>query len=396
MLRVAYLFERFPSFGQTFCYREVAALFRQGADLSIFSIRRPKNEPAQEWDREVARRVIYLPDERGLVSEIDRAAGAGQLPAAACRILKEWDRRSDFLRLYQAAFVGLRLEEAGIRRIHAHFAGMAARTAYWIRQFFGIDYSVTAHANDIFVPSDFFVSLSKIFEAAATIVTVSDFSAAQLRKQFPQNAAKVRRVYNGIEPDRFRCATFEAAVPVIVSIGRLVDKKGFHDLIAACAALKATDSAFTCKIIGDGPLQQVLSIQIAEARLVDRVQLLGAKSQEEIVDQLAAATVFVLPCRIEADGGMDNLPTVIMEAMAASLPVVSTPVAGVPEMVQPNVTGALVPVRDPAALAEAIEAVISDRSFARRLGAAGRHLAEQRFSIEANVKSLATILSGSD
>src|SRR5947209_6014372 len=114
MLRVAYLFERFPSFGQTFCYREVAELIRQGADVTIFSIRRPKDEPPQDWDESIVRRVGYVPDEAELVNEIDRAARRGELPTKAVRALKEWGRQSDFLRLYQAAYIGLRLTNAKI------------------------------------------------------------------------------------------------------------------------------------------------------------------------------------------------------------------------------------------------------------------------------------------
>ena len=134
MLRVAYLFERFPSFGQTFCYREVAELRRQGAEVTVFSIRRPTDEPAQDWDEEIVRRVAYLPDQAELVKEVNGAIRGGDLPQQATQMVKEWDRRSDFLRLYQAAYVGLRLQRADIQRVHAHFAGMAARTAYWIKQ----------------------------------------------------------------------------------------------------------------------------------------------------------------------------------------------------------------------------------------------------------------------
>src|SRR5437764_7675266 len=136
MLRVAYLFERFPSLGQTFCYREVAELIRLGANVSIFAIRKPKDEPPQDWDEAIVRRVVYLPDEAELVRDIERALGRGELPAEAVGASKEWGRQSDFLRLYQAAYVGLRLQKAGISRVHAHFAGMAARTAYWINRFF--------------------------------------------------------------------------------------------------------------------------------------------------------------------------------------------------------------------------------------------------------------------
>jgi glycosyltransferase involved in cell wall biosynthesis len=392
MLRVAYLFERFPSFGQTFCYREVAELMRQGAEVTIYSIRRPTGEPAQDWDPALVARVQYLPDEKEIVAEVEGVIRAGQLPAEAIRALKEWGRQSDFLRLYQGAYVGLRLQAAGIDRVHAHFAGMAARTAYWIREFFGIAYSLTAHANDIFAPRPFVVSLSKLLDRAAAIVTVSDFAVAELQTRFPVDAQKIHRVYNGVEVARFRSVDVAASIPLLVSVGRLIAKKGFGDLIAACEILRSRGCRFRCEIIGEGPLLAELSAQIAEAQLKDAVVLMGPRSQSQIAERFASANVFVLPCTTEADGGMDNLPTVIMEAMASSLPVVSTRLAGIPEMVEPEVTGTLVGPNNPAAVADACAALMADPAEARRLGARGREVAQKKFSIETNVHLLADIL----
>src|SRR6201988_4003017 len=132
MARFAYLFERFPSFGQTFCYREVAELDRQDIALPIFSIRNPKDEPPQDWDPRIVERVHYLPEEKELLEEVRRAAKREKLGENIVAALDEWGRRTDFLRLYQAIYVGLRLRQMGIGHVHAHFAGMAARTAYWI------------------------------------------------------------------------------------------------------------------------------------------------------------------------------------------------------------------------------------------------------------------------
>jgi colanic acid/amylovoran biosynthesis glycosyltransferase len=393
MLRVAYVFERFPSFGQTFCYREVEELVRQGADVSVFSIRRPAGEPPEAWDQEIVRRVTYLPEEGELVKEVERASRAGELPPAATEAIREWDRRSDFLRLYQAAFVGLRLRRAGIERVHAHFAGMAARTAYWIRQFFAIEYSVTAHANDIFAPREFAVSLTKIFDAAHAVVTVSDFAVDQLRQQFSDNAGKFHRVYNGIDVGRFTVASLNAEVPLILSVGRLIEKKGFDDLIRACAILQKCGVAFRCDIVGEGPLESALRAQIEETGLGTFVHLIGPQTQRQIADRLAEATLFVLPCRKNAKGDMDNLPTVIMEAMAAGLPVISTALAGIREMVQSGVTGELSPPGNAEALADAIEGLVRDSIRAREYGVRGRELAETKFSITRNVSALATILA---
>jgi len=388
MREVAYLFERFPSFGQTFCYREVAELERQGTTVHIFSIRRPLNEPEQDWDPRLVERVHYLPEEKPLVAEVDRVLRGRAVPDEARLAVEKWGRQSDFLRLYQAIYVGMRLREKGLRHIHAHFAGMAARTAWWIGEFFAIPYSFTAHANDIFAPRDFVVSLAKLIENAAAVVTVSDYAVRLLQERFPKSAAKVHRVYNGVELTGFQPSDFGGRTPSIVSIGRLIEKKGFGDLIRACALLRSRGRAFVCSIIGEGPLEETFRGQIAAAGLEKSVELTGPQTQAQIATRLAHATMFVLPCTREADGSMDNLPTVIMEAMAAGLPVISTPLGGIPEMVEPGVNGELAPERNPEALSAAIERLIAHPEQARSLGSRGREIAREKFSIETSARQL--------
>ena len=392
MPEIAYLFERFPSFGQTFCYREVAELERQGTKVHVYSIRRPVDEPKQDWDQELVGRVHYLPEESALVREVDRALREGKASPTAREAIEKWGRQPDFLRLYQAVYVGMRLRQDGLKRLHAHFAGMAARTAFWLDQFFGIPYSFTAHANDIFAPRDFAISLAKLVEGAAAVVTVSNYSAGLLKERFSESAGKIHRIYNGIDPSRFHPADFGSGVPAIVSIGRLIEKKGFADLIEACRLLKPRGRPFACEIIGEGPLEAALRAQIAEAGLESCVKLAGPLTQSEIVSRLAFATIFVLPCTREADGGMDNLPTVIMEAMAARLPVISTPLGGIPEMIEHEINGELVPEHDPAAICAAMERHIADPARARKFGDRGQEMVREKFSIEANVRKLRTLL----
>ena len=388
MREVAYLFERFPSFGQTFCYREVAALERQGLKAHVYSIRRPAGEPKQDWDEQLVRRVHYLPEESALVPEVDQALRAGNAPPEAREAVEKWGRQSDFLRLYQAIHVGTRLRQNGLRHLHAHFAGMAARTAFWIREFFGIPYSFTAHANDIFAPRDFFVSVAKLIEKAAAIVTVSDYAVGLLKDRYPESAAKIHRIYNGVDLSRFHPADFGSGIPAIVSVGRLIEKKGFSDLIAACRLLQPRGRDFRCEIIGEGPLEAALQAQIAEAGLQSVVKLIGPQTQSQIALRLANATIFVLPCTREEGGGMDNLPTVILEAMAAGLPVISTPLAGIPEMVEHERSGELVPEHDPKAICAAMERCIADPVRARRFGDRGREIAREKFSIETSAQAL--------
>ena len=392
MALFAYLFERFPSFGQTFCYREVAELYRQGITPPIFSIRNPKDEPPQDWDMRIVRDVHYLPEEKELLEEVQRASKKRRLTSQIIAALDEWGRRTDFLRLYQAAYVGLRLQEAGISHVHAHFAGMAARTAFWVAKFFPITFSFTAHANDIFAPKNFEIGLDKLVSAARVIITETNYSEKFLRERFPERADRVHRLYNGLNLAEFGRANFSSDPPLIVAIGRLIAKKGFANLIRACALLVEHGKSFRCEIFGEGPLENQLRGQIDESGLKELVQLPGPKPQHELRERLSGASVFVLPSIADPEGGMDNLPTVIMEAMATGLPVISTNIAGIPEMVVQNETGFLVQPADPIALAKAIEDVIDDPLLAHRLGEAGNQRARELFSIEKNVRELCALL----
>ena len=392
MANFAYLFERFPSFGQTFCYREVAELDRQGVASPIFSIRNPKDEPPQEWDPRIIERVHYVPEEKELLNDVRSASKKRKLTPEIVAALDDWGRRTDFLRLYQAVYVGLRLQELGVRHVHAHFAGMAARTAFWIHRFFPMTFSFTAHANDIFAPRHFEIGLDKLVDAARVIVTETDYAAQFLRERFPQRADSVHRIYNGLDLAEFERADFSSTPPLIIAVGRLIAKKGFAELIRACALLAERGKLFRCEIIGEGPLENELRAQIAQLNLQNRLVLSGTKPQREVRQHLAAASVFVLPSVLDPEGGMDNLPTVIMEAMATGLPVISTNIAGIPEMVVQNETGFLVQPGDPIALAKAIEDVIDDRLLAQRLGEAGHQRAQELFSIEKNVRELCALL----
>jgi glycosyltransferase involved in cell wall biosynthesis len=387
---LAYVFERFPKFSQTFCYREVAELFRQGKKPTIFSLRSPDLGPEQSWDDEVLKVVHVLPEGDEFARAVD--GESHKVPKLARRTLREWRGRRDSLRLHQAIYIGVRLRDLGVTHVHTHFAGMAARTAFWIREFFGITYSVTVHANDIFTPNDFEIGLDKILSSASAIIAVSNFGADYIREKFSEAAKRVYRVYNGINVEHFQPAKFDEP-SLVLSIGRLISKKGFDILIDACAVLRGDGLDFQCEIIGEGPLQRELQAQIDQHQLADRVTLAGPKPQRAIASRLAKATVLTLPCRVDPDGAMDNLPTVIMEAMAAALPVVTTDVGGVREMVGDGETGFVVVPENTSAIADATRRFLSDRLLARNFGQAGRQRAIDLFSISRSVRALREIIS---
>lgn len=371
----AYLFERFPSFSQTFCFREVAAMREAGVGCPVFSIRQPKGEPPQDYPAILGDDVAYLPE--SFAAEIE---GDAKFRRAARRglddMIRLWGDDSEKHRLYEALWLAPRLRARGLTHVHAHFAGMAARTAFWLKRLAGMRYSFTAHANDVFCdePAE---RLDMLMAEAEWVATETEFSANFLREKFPHHAGKVQRVYNGIAlapPVRAE----PAAPPLVLSIGRYIEKKGFLDLIEACARLGERD--FECWIIGQGPLEEAMNERIRALGLERKVKVVGPRSQAEISAALARASAFVLACVNASDGGSDNLPTVIMEAMGAGVPVISTPVAGIPEMVVDGETGFLVPEHAPVALAAKLEVLLSQPRRAQTFGSAGRARCEQLFS----------------
>ena len=393
---LAYVFERFPSFTQTFCAREVLELERQGVRPLLLSIRDTRGETPRHFPDDLYARVHFLPPEKELIDWVRREKEANRLPQEIVLSLRQWGGRPDKMRVYEAAYIGQRLRAAGVRHVHSHFAGLGARVGWWLRHAYDCTFSFTGHANDILCEEPGLdVTLARLMADASLVVTVSDFTARDLRRRFPAAAGKIKRVYNGLDLSRFAAPEADGTLapspsepPLILSVGRLIEKKGYPDLIDACARLKARGVSFRCAIAGDGPLEESLRDQIAARGLAGEVRLLGATSQEAIIAMLAATRVFALACATERDGGMDNLPTVLMEAMAARVPCVSTRLAGVPEMVDHGVTGLLVSEHDAAGLAEALATLLLDEPLARRMGEAGLARATRLFAQETTATQL--------
>jgi glycosyltransferase involved in cell wall biosynthesis len=387
----AYLFERFPSFVQTFVYREAAEMVRQGRNPWLVSVRQPDDpgELAAHIDAE----VFYLPEEKVLRAEVDARRAAGQLGWAIHRVIPRRRGDADSQRMFEAIWLGPELKKRKIRHVHAHFGGLAARTAWWLRRLFGITYSYTGHANDIFCATDFPVSNEHLARDAKLIITETDFARKWMEECYPFVRGKVFRVFNGIDSTDFLPRDVPSPVsPRVLSVGRYVEKKGFDVLIEACAKLRDRGRAFECELVGGGPLEDSLRQQIAERHLENCVKLLGPRSQPEVRRLLASASLFVLACQNDGEGGSDNLPTVIAEAMFAGAPCVSTTIAGVPEMITSGHDGLLVPPRDATALSSAIENLLTDPELANRLARNARDTAMAKFAVENSAKELWRLL----
>lgn len=389
--RFAYLFERFPTFTQTFCVREVVQMRTRVPEVPVYSIRTPAGEPRQDFPEAATRDVTYLPQDIEQALRTDPAPVLTKLRRR--RALWQHGKESDRKRIFEALWLGPALRERGINHVHVHFAGLAARTAFWLQKLFGITFSITAHANDFFVGANEKspLRLEHLFGAARNIVTVSNFSVSLLRERFPADAERIVRVYNGIDPARFAGPLEPRTPPLILAVGRYIEKKGFRDLVEACARLG--DLPLECRIIGEGPLEAELRDLAKSLGQDGRVRIAGPAPESDIIRLLRQSALFVLPCVTDSQGDSDNLPTVIMEAMAAGLPVVSTPIVGIPEMVADGVSGYLVPEHSPEALAEKIRLLLTSPDQRAAMGRAGADRCAELFDVRSTCANLHRILA---
>jgi colanic acid/amylovoran biosynthesis glycosyltransferase len=390
--RLGYLFERFPAFTQTFCARELAELYRQGATPPVFSIRRPAEDRPVNIPLEKIH-VHYLPDTNSLKFKI-------RTKLISPRFRPLWAGSGDLRdkgRYREALYLGPKLRKARVSHIHVHFAGLASRTAWWIKRLFGVTYSFTGHANDIFCPKpDQRVTLGDLVGEASFVVAVSDFGANWLRRGFPEAADKVYRVYNGLDLSTFRPSIPGSKPMRLLSVGRLIEKKGFIFLVEACRILSSSGLSFTCEIVGEGPERHRLEELIRAYRLSDQVRLTGSKPQTEIVDLLAQSSLFVFPAIHDSTGDSDNLPTVLVEALASKLPIIATGIAGIPEIVRHNENGILIQEKDAGQLADAIRLLADNRELLEKYGQISQAIAAEKFALPNTVSQLKSLFARFD
>jgi glycosyltransferase involved in cell wall biosynthesis len=254
----------------------------------------------------------------------------------------------------------------------------------------GLKYSISAHAKDIYLSSA--TSLRRKLASAAFTVTCTEHNRAYLAAVAPD--AHVLRMYHGVDTDCLRpvhAARAPASPPLVLSVGRLRAKKGFSTLIEACALLRAAGADFRVQIVGYGPERAALEAAISERRLEDTIELTGKLDHDEVIRRYAAADLFVLPCMVLADGDRDGIPNVLLEAMAMELPVISTAVSGIPELIADGQNGVLVAPERPALLATAMQRLLGDAGLRARLGAAARTTVQAKFS-DRNLDTLCRLL----
>jgi len=392
-MRLGYLYSRYPVLSQTFCDAEMLALERLGFELEIGSVYPPLTSLRHEHIACLRAPIHYAPPQEILKILEKNAKTNGNWPRD---LVDRHERKygpgvKAEQRARNALYFADYFKRRGVDHVHVHFANRAAHTAMFLKAISGIPFSVTAHGQDFMKDLGNDDLLREICAAAEFVAAETDYSRDLLRQRCPDSATKIHRVYNGMDLTRFPARHYEVpgdTVPRIISIGRLVAFKGFEYLIHACAELARRGLNFTCEIIGDGPLRGDLEARIRKLKLSDRVHLLGSLSQGAVLEKLGAADIFALASVTDAQGASDVFPTVIIEAMAAARPVVSTRLAGIPESVVDGETGLLVPPEDTMALAEALGRLIQDAKLRLYYGRAGRERIEQHFRIEHAVAPL--------
>lgn len=382
--KVGYVLKRYPRFSETFVVNEILAHEAAGLVIEVFALRSNTDTHFQH----------AIADVRAPINHI-RSGGikAESLWSNLDKFAQEFPEKSNILQtatgypaveVFQALLLAQEIRDRGIEHLHAHFGTTAAGVARLASLLTDVPYTFTAHAKDIFHEYVDEEMLGRKIADAAAVITVSDYNVSDLSERFPQSANKIRRIYNGLPLERYPYSVPANRLPKIVAIGRLVEKKGFSDLVDACALLAKSDVPFECDIIGGGDLKESLHSQIQQLGLTDCVSLTGPLPQQEVHKSICDAAVCAVPCITATTGDRDGLPTVLLESMALGTPCISTAVTGIPEIIRDNETGLLIPEREPGKLATAIQKLLGDEPLRARLSKAARELFERNFSIDAN------------
>jgi glycosyltransferase involved in cell wall biosynthesis len=423
---IGYVLMGYPRVSETFIASEVLRVERAGVPLRLFVIK-----PVEERERSLRHPVVdairarpeYLPDTASLtlplhlwrpehlrpfMPALRRAARErprGLLRAAAIalgqavrnrRSLWSGPRKVNIKELLQAVALADRLLDAPeVRHLHAHFAHGTTTVTWLAAEIVGLPFSFTGHARDIYGkelnPGGL---LRRKLRAARFAVTCTEANRRHLQAIAP--GAAVHLVYHGLGADFPAPPEGEHDAPAngrlrVLGVGRLVEKKGFDVLVEACALLAARQVPFEALIVGQDDKQgDAVRRRIAALDLEERVRLPGPMGQKELSREYRRASVFCLPCRV-LPGDRDGLPNVLVEAMASGVPVVTTGVSGIPELVSHEANGLIVDPNDPEGLADSLVRLHEDRDLAVRLARAGRATVSERFDGDALAGRLADL-----
>ncbi len=393
--KIVYVLDSFPLLSQTFVLQEILELQRQGLSLRVFSLFKPaKGELATgTWGGQIP--ITYVSHGSKLSLLIMMLQQFFKTPRRFLRTAVltfiHHHPRPALAYLCYGVCIAQQIEHQGVDHLHAHFAMGATSVAQVVSLLTDIRYSFMTHAYDIYLARR--STLAYKMRAAHFVATCSIYNQHYQQELVDQDTGKrIHCLYVGLNLDLFPPdipdSLHSGKPPLILAVCRLIEKKGLLYLLEACRILNERGYSFQCRIAGEGPQRALLEQKIRELALTDCVELAGAASHEQVIVMYQQATVVALPCVVAASGDRDGIPNVLMEAMYMRVPVISTPVSGIPELIVAKHNGLLVPPRESIALASALARLLDDPSLRKRLAAAGRETIRERFDLAKNAQLL--------
>jgi glycosyltransferase involved in cell wall biosynthesis len=391
----------FPSLTTTFIYREVLALRNSGMNIVTHSIWKPSLENLSGEAKGLVADTCYvfpLSVKLFLRANIHfMTRNPVRYMGTLCLVLiqprESFKKKLRTLAHFgEGVYLAYQMKMRGIRHVHASFAHTAG-VALIISNLLRIPFSFSAHAVDIYARNRILIPLK--LRRAKFVITISNYNRSYLSRLAGNTDVqrKIHIIRYGVDVSAFspQPRKEESATPVILSVGRLVEKKGFPYLVGACKILVERKYKFHCQIIGDGPQRLLLEDLIRTNGLSEYINLVGVVFQEKLKDYLGKADFFVLPCVVSKDGDRDGIPNVLIEAMAMEIPVISTLVSGIPELITHGKEGLLVPEKDETALADAMAFLLEKGDIRGQMGEAGRKRVEADFDISKTSAQLSEI-----
>ncbi len=404
--RIGYISACYPKLSETFVYREVLGVRGRLGEVPVVSVNPSDVDRGDPGLPEgVGDDVIELYG-RGWERLLwDGLVGFGRRPVGGCRVMalafRDVVRGGDLRGLkgrlkvlgqaWAAIAVGRELGARGVVHLHAQMAHVPTTVAMYAARYLGIGFSFTGHAADLFRDRGL---LAEKLLRSTHVHCISEWHRGFYNRIVGRAVEDYPVVRCGVEGDRYSFVRREAVgdPPVLLGVGRLVSKKGFDLAIRTVGALSRGGTFVRLRLIGDGPERGALEALGAAEGVADRVVFEGARGNPEVAAAMGEADVFVLPCRVAADGDKDGIPVVLMEAMARGLPVISGDLETIRELVVPGETGWMVPAGDVDALVAAIREVCGDREEREVRVQAARDRVEREFFLDPNIDRLCNAL----
>jgi len=398
-MKIAYLAPEIPALSATFVYNEILALQALGTEVVAFSVHQPSSNVSDIKVARLKADVVHVYDYSimsVLLAHISllfnsplrymRSLGALFKDMGALGLLSRGAFGQAY-RYFYAAKLACDLVDKQCQHLHVHFAHTPTDIAMYASLFSNIPFSVTAHANDLFERG---YLLNEKVKRAAFFATISEFNKRFLAKN---NIAvdSICIVRCGVDSDSFSLrSSFVSRDKVRLGVvGRLVEKKGIDCLIKAVSLVKQQGLAVELNIAGSGPLEAELKESVLNSSLaLSDVNFLGALAHTQVAGFITSLDAFVLPCQKDSNGDMDGIPVVLMEAMLSGVPVISTEISGIPELITNKETGLLVMPGDEKELASAILNLIDDDELRNSMITNAAVKVKEEFSLKNNAGKL--------